>query len=178
MSAVKSQQALIELQYIDSLFYESSGTEVIESTLETSENINDETNICKDNENIYQFISISQYKFTIKQYEILNIINYIDVTLNNGIFEYGKNTYYELDISILFMPNQLSPEKNYLLLLKDKNIALSCKILMDLKEIDNETVCWKVENSNRQWLSGIIKSEQVAILDLSILQQMHFDDQR
>ncbi len=167
MSEHVISKQLVEENYIDNML----GV-VCQQPVETNLDMAETASAEIIDENLYQLISVSGLKFAIQLLEISQVVDQIDINTENSMLIHQGEPLSIIDIEQLIKPSDKSTESKHYVLITHRRMTIACQQLMDIQTIEKQTVCWRTENSQRQWLAGTIKQQGIAILDLNALQKM------
>ena len=127
-------------------------------------------------ENLYQLISVAGLKLAVQLSEISQAVDHIEITIENGRLIYQGESLNIVDVEQLIKSSDKPDDSKHYLIIKHRQLAIACKQVMDIQTIEKQMVCWRNENSQRQWLAGTIKQQGIAILDINALQKMQFSE--
>lgn len=172
---------LVEKNYIDNMLGVVCQQSADESKLESRPVETNSGKAATDfaeiiDENLYQLISVAGVKLAVQLSEISQAVDHVDITIENSMLIHQGESLGIVDVEQLIKPSDKPSDSKHYLLIKNRKIAITCQQVMDIQTIEKETVCWRNENSQRQWLAGTIKQQGIAILDINVLHKMQFSE--
>ncbi len=171
---IHTQQQQVENSYIDSLLHLTSPpvingdpvtNEKTTSAVHNSEIVDD---------NLYQIVSVDGLKLAISLSEITMVVD-DNNSSNSNVFIHNNEPLAVVSLSALISNNTVLSEgdkQKQLILVQHRKLAIECQKIHGIETIEKNLVCWRNENSQRKWLAGTVKQLGVAIIDLTMLQQL------
>ncbi len=127
-------------------------------------------------DNLYQLILADNIKLAISLSEITQSLDSSAVTIQSNILFHNDDSYAIVNINELIgRPHENidgTGKGKHFLLIQHRKLAIEYQQLIKVETIDEASVCWRTENSQREWLAGTAREVGVAILDLENIQQM------
>ena len=176
MSEQVMHKQLAEKNYIDSMLNVVCQQHVVDRPIEINSAMDETDHAEIVDENLYQLISVAGLKLAIQLSEISQAVDIVDINTENGRLIHQGESLNIVDVEQLVRPSDKPGDINHYLLIKHRQLAIACQQVMNIQTIEKETVCWRNENSQRQWLAGTIKQQGIAILDINALQKMQFSE--
>ncbi|HHJ35728.1 MAG TPA: hypothetical protein ENJ87_08170 [Gammaproteobacteria bacterium] len=158
-----------EMEYINSLL-DSEDSSIPVFDRHQGEESKGSTVVDNSQGNMYQLLSVSAFNVAIPVIEQMCIINCEKSNFSdNDLFHEGNN-YHIVDVSSLINPSSLESTTGQYVLLEKRGLALLCDEILEKRMIDRETICWRNEDSQRKWLAGTVKKDNIILLDIRSLQ--------
>ena len=171
------QQQHVEIDYINSLLGVDSQQRTENETVEITKNSQALHNTDIKDDSLYQLLLVDGLKLAIPLSEITQAVDYNNAVIKGDMLLHHGEQLTIINLSALIWPQKKvleagSDSKQYLLI-QHRQLAIECQQILEMKTIEKHLVCWRNENSQRKWLAGTVKQQNIAILDLTMLQQTH-----